>query len=146
MNCNSSPLSPDPLYRPLVEFQTVLATAVVSNVTRDLLVKFSRPYKHFMVSSIANTFSSCAIYLHLDPLNLPSAIGANQITPAGNEHWIPLAWGGAGNTYTAIGRIIKFSCPISFFYIDADHGAGAGSTFPITFAGTNEIDLFNRGN
>ena len=112
----------------------------LNNVDRDVLVKFQRAHKFFMLVSITSAFAASDVFLHFQPLNYAVTIGSNTIAPTGGEQWIPLAniTNSAGR---AEGRWIRLSRPISQFYIDADHkGVNSATPYLITFMGCDEIE------
>lgn len=112
----------------------------LNNVDRDIAVQFQRPHKFFMIVAIANTFAGSDVFMHFTKLGYPVVNGSNQISPTGQEQWIPIANIG-NNAGRCEGRWIKLNTPISLFYIDADHrGVNSATPYYITFMGCDEIE------
>lgn len=112
----------------------------LNQVDRDILVQFQRPHKFFIICAITAAFNNSDVFLHFDPLNYPVNIGSNTITPNGGEHWIPIANTGA-NAGKCEGRWIRFTKPITRFFLDVDHrGVNAATPYFITIMGTDDIE------
>lgn len=124
------------------EFVTVTLKQgnVATAVDRDILVQFKRPHKFFLLAAISATFANSNVFLHFWPLGYNPVIGVTTIAPGGGEQWIPLSLI-ANNPGRCEGRWIRFTKPITQFFIDADHnGVTSANPYLITFVGTDDIE------
>lgn len=126
------------------EFVTVQFNAPVIGalVARDIPVRFRNPYRFFWVASINNVLHNNAVMLHFFPLAQSLQIGgANSITPAGSEAWIPFA-NSSDMVLTNVspeGRWIHSKEPLQTIYLDIP--AAALNPF-ITIGASNDIHSF----
>jgi hypothetical protein len=108
---------------------------------RDFQVTLTRAYRLVFIGSITNVFKSANIWLHMQPIGLPTLNAGNVITELGTEQWIAFS---NSNNSTALAecRYIKFreGAGVKQFYLDADHGGGAATNYNITLGATNDIE------
>jgi len=138
--CRTSAQDQLNLGQPVLDFVTVTVPATATTYGTDILVKFAKPHRFFMIASILSTVANAGLFVHLKQLGLPQN-GTPQITPTGGENWVPIS-NSLNSAGRCEGRWFKFREPVTQFYIDADHPTvnPAGGQYNITFLGTDDID------
>lgn len=131
---------------PQLEFRSVVipnvfATKYTTNwpgnpaCGRDYILRFSRPYKFFMVVSAFQEIDF-RLWIHFAPINKIS-IATNVINPDGTENWIPIS--DSTNNKGPMGKFIRLRVPVDTLFLDFDHPSGSGQGKIFTIMGSNDI-------
>lgn len=133
---------------PAIEYQTFQVAwpnlFPNASIVRDFFCGFSKPHRFFFIASIDRNMTGASFFFHSTPLGLPSVNATLIIVPAGNERWVPIAFGSNDNNAVMEGRWFRFKKPIQSFYLDSDHPNGGGTFgnyYNMTIGGTDDIEM-----